>query len=164
MWILWKVSFSKCEFLDKLRIFVPVCSTELKLEKSNFSPSTKISSRVDDTFLLHFPSVQEFQKRGEEMNAKFSPQPLRERNFQVIRPKRWFFMTRQHFGSLCRTPSKARPRIYAEMCKCDKSGWWMPSRFPSLTWRLDAASWLQAGVGKTANPFMGNHHHLLNLS
>ena len=25
IWILWKVRFLKCEFLDKLRIFVPVC-------------------------------------------------------------------------------------------------------------------------------------------
>ena len=26
MWILWKVRFWKCDFLDKLRIFAPVCS------------------------------------------------------------------------------------------------------------------------------------------
>ena len=157
--------FWKCEFLDKLRIFAPVCKHETISWKVQFF--AKYQNIFTSWWYISpaFSKCSGIPKEGRRNERQvFTPTWKRERNFQVIRPKRWFFMTRQHFGSLCRTPSKARPRIYAEMCKCDKSGWWMPSRFPSLTWRLDAASWLQAGVGKTANPFMGNHHHLLNLS
>ena len=62
MWILWKVRLSKCEFLDKLRIFALVCSDAID---STLEIGIKVSciTHENAAALEKFPSIWNLEKQ-----------------------------------------------------------------------------------------------------